>query len=180
MIGCPLLLGERTVGTVRWQREGAYLALEAACPMEPGFIYRLELRFPQESRILGVMLPENGQFRLRKHVSALDEPLSARILRALPGEEAVWPLPFAFSRLVPTEAAALVRDPLFLERCGPQPLAAQEDGLRWLALPLEIGRETPLAPFLTAATPIERQGKNWALFCFDSNGALRPPPPPKA
>ncbi|MEA5038793.1 MAG: hypothetical protein VB086_03030 [Clostridiaceae bacterium] len=175
---CPLTLGERVIGKARWLREGGYLALEASCPMEPGYIYRLELCFQQETKMLGVMLPESGRFRLRKRVPARDEPISARVLRALPGEQPVWPLPFAFSRLTPTEAAALVRDPLFLERCSPRLLAAQEGGLHWVALPLEIGAETPLAPFLTAAAPVETQGKTWALFCFDSDGALRPPPRP--
>lgn len=176
MGACPLLLGEREVGTVRWNREGGYLLLDSVCPMEPGFVYRLEVQFPREAKMLGVMLPDSGRFKLRKRILTPDEPVSARVLRALPGEEPVWPLPFAFSRLTPTDAAEVVRDSLFLQNCGARPLAAREGGVCWIALPIELGKQTSLAPFLTAAVPIEAQGKTWALFCFDRKGELQLPP----
>jgi len=172
---CPLLLGDRVIGAVRWRREGGRLALDAVCPMEPGYIYRVELTFPQTRRLLGVMLPENGRFRLRKSLAAADEPLSARVLRALPGEDRAPPLPFAFSRLAPRETADLVRDPLFLAAAPARVPAAEENGRRWLALPFRLGAETALAPFLCVCAVLERGDACYAVFCADGHGALRPP-----
>ena len=173
---CALLLGDRAVGTVRWRREGALWAVDAACAMEPGYIYRLELYFPSGRRTLGVMLPENGRFRLRKSLSAPDEPRSARVLRARPGEEPLPVLGFPFSRLASWETAALVRDDLFLRLCPDRVAAAEEERLRWLALPLEWGGETALAPFLCLCAAAEAEGRSWALLCADGEGALRLPP----
>ena len=174
---CPLYLGDRAVGTVRWRREGARLELDVSCTMEPGYIYRPELLFSGARRVLGVMLPENGRFRLRKNLAAPDEPCSARILRTLPGEQALPPLPFPFSYLTPWEPAKLVRDELFLRLCPARALAAEENGLRWLMLPFEPEKETPLAPFLCVVAPLRAGGKSWALFCADENVQLCPPPP---
>ena len=38
---CGLYLGRREIGRLHWEQEGGRLRLQASCPCEPGWIYRV-------------------------------------------------------------------------------------------------------------------------------------------
>ena len=98
---CGLYLGRQEVGRLRWERRQSRLWLEAICPYVPEQIYRLVVETETGLRPLGVMLPENGLFVLRREIPAGEAPLRAVLDRSRPGESHLPGLPLAASAFSP-------------------------------------------------------------------------------
>ncbi len=150
MGACGLYLGDRQVGTALWEQTGSRAWLQASCPGEPGWIYRLVLQTDRGEHCLGVMLPEKDRFSLRRAFPAGEVPHRALIDRTLPGESHLPELPLALSAFVPGEEGLL---------------SALWDDTRYLLFPLEIGGRCEPASFLCLTTPLTWEGKTYGVFC---------------
>lgn len=157
MGACALYLGRREVGRLIWERCGERLQLRAACPIEPGWIYRVVLLTDKGEHRLGVMLPEGERFTLNREIPAGEVPHSALIDRTLPGEGHLPGLPLAFSAFSPTGEA-----PGFSEAgvC-----AADWMDTRYFLLRLELGKACILAHYLCLTTVLTHEGREYGIFC---------------
>ena len=64
---CPLYVNGEIAGIVKWSPLDNKITVWAECPFERGYIYRLVLMGEGEERLLlGVMMPKEGRFFLRK------------------------------------------------------------------------------------------------------------------
>ena len=70
MGACGLYLGRREVGRLRWTEKDGRLAVNCTCPYEAGVIYRVVLQTEEGLHRLGVMLPEDQSFALRRELPA--------------------------------------------------------------------------------------------------------------
>ena len=143
---CPLYVNGEIAGIVKWSPLDNKITVWAECPFERGYIYRLVLMGEGEERLLlGVMMPKEGRFFLRKvltekaaEIIFLTSPqlLRGEVIRTLPGETPVVaslpppqepepiPLeippapttPFGIEHLHPVEEIALITD-RFISRC---------------------------------------------------------------
>jgi len=165
---CPLTLEGLPVGRVLWQAEGTHVRVRARCPAEIGFIYRIELAVAGQALSLGVMTPEAGEFSITKAFPLKAWPfpeggaVEARILRSRPGE----PAGHALVRYRPLEPEFFTSDPLLnatLKRQADM-LYTTENGTLKLAFPLEIGGETPMAPFLALTQYMETASGGYGLL----------------
>lgn len=146
---CGCYLGKQQIGTLHWFRDEQQLVLQAACPFEQDFIYRLLLDTGKELIPLGVMMPQESRFVLHKRLPLQLAPVAAYIDRTLPGETHLPGLPLALSAFV------------------------QEDGgLRrgcWmdtelLLLPLQIGGQCSWIHLLCLASVLEQEGRLYAVL----------------
>ena len=144
---CPLYVNGEITGTVKWSPLDNKITVWAECPFERGYIYRLVLMGEGEERLqLGVMMPKEGRFYLRKVLGdkaaeiLLQIPpqlLRAEVIRTLPGETPVVPFtppqpeppepippeippapmpPFGIEQLHALEDVAVITD-RFISRC---------------------------------------------------------------
>ena len=146
---CGLYLGRQEVGRLRWERRQSRLWLEASCPYVPEQIYRLVVETETGLRPLGVMLPENGLF----------------VLRRLPG------LPLAASAFSP----AAEEEPLLLA-CARAGALESADFLdtHYVRFPLELGGACPFAPYFCLAEVLETDAGCWGVFCRKGEGDYQP------
>ena len=174
-----LWLGEKRVGKVRSRKSGRGHVLSAACPAEEGYIYRLALDMAGEDVLVaGVMLPENGEFRLEKEMGghfAPEELRTAFVLRAKPGEYTGFsPLPFPWENLRPFSLSSCPWEESLLGRM----LAKEQAKVCWYqgewyaAVPLEEGKPFPLAPFFRKVTCLAMEGKEYGLVVCDEKGKV--------
>ena len=168
MAQCPLVLDGRAIGQVLWQREGGRVRVRARCPFEAGYIYRVTLWCADEHLPLGVMTPEGGEFVLAKTLARWPFPergaVEARVLRSLPGE----PGGSLLTRYRPVEPGFSTSDRLLNTAIGRQGdvLYSIDNGRLRLAFPLEIGSETPMAPFLAITRYVETEAGGFGLISF--------------
>ena len=183
MYRCALLLGERSIGEVRWSQGEGRVTVWAECPYEKDYIYRVTLYGAGGVSLpLGVMAPEDGRFVVKKSLPAHKGELllhwpggsvRGEITRTLPGETRTPPLPFAFSSMtaLPEDFGGR-RDPL-LCRCARQAASVRylrHDGREYLVFPLETGREMPFTPFFCLVTPVRLDGASYGVLCLDREG----------
>lgn len=162
MGACGLYLGQQEVGKLLWSEQAGRLQVQAACPKEDGWIYRLVLQTETAEQRLGVMMPEGERFALRRELPAGQAPLRALIDRTLPGEAHLPGLPLAFSAFSPTEEPEL----------GEGLLSAWWAETQYFLFPFQPGKPCPQAHFLCLTTPILWKEQSYGLFCRREGGYL--------
>lgn len=168
---CGLYLGRQEVGRLRWERRQSRLWLEASCPYVPEQIYRLVVETETGLRPLGVMLPENGLFVLRREIPAGETPLRAVLDRSRPGESHLPGLPLAASAFSP----AAEEEPLLLA-CARAGALESADFLdtHYVRFPLELGGACPFAPYFCLTEVLETDAGCWGVFCRKGEGDYQP------
>ncbi len=159
MGACGLFLGAEDIGRVTWQTEGSKLQLQADCPFAPGWIYRLVLQTDRGEHRLGVMLPEEDRFILRRELPAGELPHRALIDRTLPGESHLPGLPLALSA--------------FSESRLEGAKSALWQDIEYYLFPLPPGGPCACAPFLCLTTFLEQDKACYGVFCKE-NGVYAP------
>lgn len=149
---CGLYLGQRELGHLTWEQRGQRLLVRASCPCEIGLIYRLVLQTDQGLHRLGVMLPENELFILRREIPAGEVPQRAFIDRTLPEEVHLPGLPLAFSAFSSSEKT-------------PELLSAYWLDTQYLMFRLGFGDKNDFASFFCLVTVIEYDGRQYGVFC---------------
>ena len=155
---CSLFFGDQEFGTISWTQTQSGLHLEARCGGELGMIYRAVLQTEDGFLPLGVMLPSESEFVLKKELPGEKIPICAHIDRTLPGERHLPGLPVAMS------AFAQSAQGLF---------TAYWAGVQYLLIPLEHGKACSAPQFLSIAAPLEYQKNCYGLFC-QKNGRYLP------
>lgn len=154
---CGLYLGRREIGRLHWEQEGGRLRLQASCPCEPGWIYRVVMITDKGELRLGVMLPEAERFMLSRDIPAGQVPYRALIDRTLPGEAHLPGLPLAFSAFIPwTEADGAP---------GPGVCCADWQDVRYVLYPMEYGKPCALTSYLCLTTVVTHEGREYGVFC---------------
>lgn len=165
MGACGLYLGRREVGRLSWENSGGKLRFSASCPAEAGMIYRVILCTESGWQRLGVMLPEDGIFRLNRVFPAESLPRRAFIDRTLPGEAHLPELPLALS--------AFQRENLPCELAEDHVLsAAWWDVTCYLLYPFSSGSVCEAAAWLSISTVIDDGKNSWGVFCFRDGSYL--------
>ena len=146
---CSCYLGAKQIGEMQWKRESQQLMVEVQCPFETGYIYRAILDCQAGELPLGVMLPEHGQFVLRRQMTAVIQPKAVYIDRTLPGEEHLPGLPVAWSAFAGDEHrfSAIWKD------------------TEYILLPLQSGEDHACGHLLCLTTPLEYQGALYGVLC---------------
>lgn len=178
---CKLTLFDFVIGEVGWETGEKNICLHAQCPAEEGYIYRLFLCSADGTRLpLGVMLRQGQQFVLEKSLPVskysglLSEEDACRVevFRALPGECAMTPLPFAYSALQPAVGNQITED-ILLQQC----ISAQGNALyisdytmRYLLFPFTEGGDSSFAPFFFLTTVVETPRGCFGVLCIDPQG----------
>ncbi len=176
----PLLLDGAARGKVRLFDIGSRVRVEASCPFEDGYIYRVVLRGSGASLPLGVMTPQNDAFVLRRELHAARLPageLRAEIDRRLPGQaEPETRLPFAFSDLRPLKEEEPSLDPfiadLFRRAHG---MVADCGGTAYLVHPWEIGEALETSPLFCFLSFFRHGGRGWCALGVSKSGELFAP-----
>jgi len=163
----PIYLCGEKIGTL--QRTGR--GISACCPINEGYIYRLEL-IGEQCMPLGVMMPRGDIFILEKRGEFdLSKWQYAEILRSLPNEAAALPLPFAISHGVPVMQCDFVKDDLLrqcLTRQGSAYTAVYR-GKRYVYFPFDGTKDSPMSAFFFCLTVFDIRNRLYAAFCIDEN-----------
>ena len=163
---CGLYLGKRVLGRLTWESNGTRLRLHADCPCELGWIYRVVLQTETGELPLGVMLPEQERFTLRREIPAEHLPLCAFIDRTLPGEVHLPGLPLAFSAFSESES-------LELGEAIDTFKSAWWRETQYFLFPLEPEAPCGLAHYLSLTTLLEHEGVLYGVFCRE-DGIFKP------
>ena len=164
--------GERAAGTLEVSRQGGYFRFRAACSAECGELLRLAVRSGERIADLGVLAPEEGQWRLDRRYSPAD-------LRALGIGEigACFLRRSAPAGWVPEpEPGKLLSDGLLRRLCAGAAgaLTRREGEAVLLALPLTD--PFPLLPVFCLGTLRRLEGRPYLLFgIFDGKPGMIPP-----
>jgi len=122
-------------------------------------IYRVILCTESGWHRLGVMLPEDGIFRLNRVFPAEHLPHRALIDRTLPEEAHLPELPLALS--------AFCREDLPEDLPETHSLAAAWwDETCYLLYPFSFGADCQAASWLSISTVISDSRGSWGVFCF--------------
>ncbi len=158
---CGLYLGRREVGKLRWTQKDDRLAVVCSCPYEAGMIYRVVLQTDEGLHRLGVMLPEDQNFTLRRELPAGCLPHAAFVDRTLPGEAHLPGLPLAFSAFErdETEERALQYAENSNLLCG------DWMDVRYLLFPLVPGGACCGAVYFCITTPVMHEDVLYGLVC---------------
>ena len=162
---CGLYLGRREVGRLRWDMSGGKLCFFASCPAEPGLIYRVFLCTESGVHRLGVMLPEEDSFHLRRVVAAGLLPRRAIVDRTLPGEAHLPGLPLALSAFSREELPETLPAANGL-------LAAWWDQTCYLLYPFHTGESCESASFFSVSTVISYAGEDYGVFCWENSQCI--------
>ena len=161
-----ILLNGHTVGSASLQN-GTF---QAKCPIDNGYIYRLELvgdgRLP-----LGVMLPQGGDFVLKKSNIPQKDWLHCEALRSLPGEKICPPLPFALSHGESIGDCSFCTDEL-LKNCLIRTQGIKTavwDKVRYIYFPFVLSEESPMAPFFFCLSCFEADSVYYAAIKIEDN-----------
>ena len=128
-------------------------------------IYRVLICTESGWHRLGVMLPEDGIFRLNRAFPAEHLPHRALIDRTLPGEAHLPELPLALS--------AFQRENLPHEMAEVNGLfAAWWDETCYLLYPFSPGSVCEAVPWFTISTVIHDGKDSWGVFCFRDGNCL--------
>lgn len=151
----PLYLNQKQVGWVDISGDGE---LEASCEGD-GYIYRLY----DGGKNLGVMLPKDGRFILKKACQNLSR--NFELMRFLPGESIAHPLPFPLSQGDEAHDFSFISDELLLSclKDAGGCRTAFFDGSHYIYFPFSSG-ENPMAPFFFALTLFETSEGLFAAF----------------
>lgn len=147
---CGLYLGKSQVGTLSWEQKGFRLTLQARCPCELGWIYRVVLQTEKGLQPLGVMVPEEGFFTLRRELLQEETPQCGFIDRGMPGESHLPGLPLAFSAFTSGQEGLLRGHWMDTE---------------YLLLPLRPGEACAAPHLLCLATLTAHGGDLYGAFC---------------
>ena len=182
---CGLFLNGREVGRVDWHTENGRVLVQARCPFEERYIYRVCIRGESGDALkLGVMAPQNGSFVVCRSIPQYSAGplrergaagLRAEIVRTLPGQELKGPFPFSLCALEQMPADCGEHWELLLRQC-----AQKACGLRYkkwgdteyLVFPLQEGREMAFAPFFCLVTPIALEGEMCGVLCVNREGEI--------
>ena len=158
---CELALEGRSIGLVSWRQKGERMSFAAQCPIEDGYIYRVQLYRSGKALNLGVMMPEGQHFELKRSLPMrqclwLQDGIEARIVRSLPGQEPAMEAYGPLDHYRPIEPAFTTGD------AGIDAAIARQSGIVYmrdgqavnLAYPLALGKETPFAPYLSASSSV--------------------------
>ena len=158
---CGLYLGRREVGRVHWTSTGDRLTVVCSCPYEAGMIYRVILQTDGALHRLGVMLPEDQNFVLRRELPAGSMPHAAFVDRTLPGEAHLPGLPLAFSAFEQDTSEENVLE------CAVAGTLLCGDWIhtRYLLFPLMPGESCCVASLLCIATPLLYNGALYGVIC---------------
>ncbi len=156
MNGCDLYLGEKQIGRATWRQVGDRCLLQAECPCEPGWIYRLVLKTEQGEQRLGVMLPKGERFVLCREMAAGQVPLTAYVDRTLPGETHLPGLPLALSAFQPDKEEAF---------CGAELTSAVWMEVKYLLYPLSIGQACAYASCFCLTSVLTDNEQTYGVFC---------------
>ncbi len=158
---CGLYLGRREVGRFRWTQVGDRIMTECSCPFEAGMIYRVVLQTDGGLHRLGVMLPEDQNFTLRRELPAGSLPQRAHVDRTMPGEAHLPGLPLAFSAFVQDKE----EEDMLGCTLGGQLLCGDWMNVRYLLFPLSPGDSCCVPQLLCIADLLEHEGKQYGLVC---------------
>ena len=146
---CGCYLGGKQIGEMQWKKDGQQLMTEMQCPFEAGYIYRAILEHQAGELPLGVMLPEHGQFVLRRQIATTIQPKAVYIDRTLPGEEHLPGLPVAWSAFAGDEHS----------------ISAIWKDIEYIIIPLQADKDHACGHLLCLATPLEHQGALYGILC---------------
>ena len=161
MGACGLYLGRREVGRLCWTEKDGRLAVNCTCPYEAGMIYRVVLQTEEGLHRLGVMLPEDQGFALRRELPAGCLPHAAFVDRTLPGEAHLPGLPLAFSAFERDEA----EENLLQRSENVQILCGDWMDVRYLLFPMPPGGACCGATYFCITTPVKLEGILYGLVC---------------
>jgi len=158
---CGLYLGRREVGELAWHGQNGRLTAVCSCPFEAGMIYRVVLQTDRGVHRLGVMLPEDQRFTLRRELPAGMLPQSAHVDRTMPGEAHLPGLPLAFSAFSKDEEEEEALE------CTVKGQLLRGDWMdaRFLLFPLPLGGQCCAPQLLCIATLLELEGRPYGLVC---------------
>ena len=145
--------------------------LKAACPMESGYIYRLEL-IGKTNLSLGVMIPKDNRFVLEKHGDFFENDWKyAEISRCKVGDSVAFPLPFALSHGSSAVSLDFVTDKLLKDCLSLQKsvFTAVFHGTRFVYFPFDTSCQSSMAPFFFCLTVFDTPRGLFAAFCIDEN-----------
>lgn len=151
MDSCNLFLGRDRVGELCWEQGRDRTKLFGSCPLEEGWIYRVAIKMESRTEALGVMLPENGRFVIRREILSLEKPQIAFIDRSRPGEAHLPGLPLAFSAFS-------------VDREIPGLLSADWMDERFFLYLWQPGTACDCSPFFCLSRIIEAGGRLYGAF----------------
>ena len=156
-----ILLNGRAIGEAQLDNG----ILQAKCPMDSRYIYRLEL-VGAEVVPLGVMIPAEGAFTLRKSGITQAGLRYCEIKRCLPGESVASPLPFALSQGEDIGSLDFCTDELLRDclRATKGVKSALYLNVRYVYFPLLTDAPCAMAPFFFWMTSFESKGKLYAAI----------------
>ena len=163
----PIYLCGEEIGYIERTSSG----IKGTCPMEAGYIYRLEL-VGKITMSLGVMMPASNCFALEKSgVFTLSDWEYAEVLRSKAGETVTAPLPFALSHGKKTENFDFTKD-ICLKEC----LAKHEEiytaiyhGRRFVYFPFDATAQRCMSAFFFCLSVFNSPKGLYAAFCIDEN-----------
>lgn len=172
-------------GAGEYKIKDGLLHIYAQCPEERGYIYRLSFTSETgQSHIAGVMLPNKGKFVISKASYSFNRKLwecsaiRASVIRSIPGESRMLPLPFNYSALHPLNDRSIIADKSFAEIIGCDMLFTEYEGLLYLFFPIVPGAECRYSSVFCITTPIFYKGSVFGALVY-SQGKLSPIPTPR-
>lgn len=175
---CGLTMNGREIGTLKWEKLKDAFSVICQCPLEQGVIYKVTIIKGTQQLPLGVMMPENGMFTIKKVIPAYKAkgafpPDGGIIYRFLPGENAISGMSFSKSQLSHVGEGYFISD-LLLRNVAKQAkcLYTNEHEGYLLMMPLRYGAESPLAPFFCLGQIVDNEGECFLTFKLDKNGIL--------
>lgn len=157
-------------GRLTLREEGTLVQVQAARPNDGRGLYKVWLQGPGGRLLLGTLVPEQGELRLRR-----------RLRRGELERQGCWPvtggetvLAFAFERgtwLQEERPERLVKDVVLRQALrGQTMLLRRGEGGFWLAAPFDTRRPFPLTPLFCLAKSERVEGRSHVVFFFDREG----------
>lgn len=179
----PLFLEQRKIGTITGSENGKQIDWTASCPLEEGWIYRVYLGREDEPKAgyLGIMMPEDRKFVLRKSLAKSKCPAAADrgiVIRHRPGEPEpeviaasqpgpdLKPLPFPVSALEPVPDRESFVCQRFRACSGKY---AAWEGRQYFLVPGQPGEELAAAAFFCLLRWIPWEDSGWWVLCTDTD-----------
>ena len=139
------------IGTATITREGLYCTVDCRCRIPSEEVLRAYVDRENGPLCLGVLVPEEGQLRLRRRFAKSGFPSDPSVV-TVAGREGTW-------RSWSGELAGVPIGEGLTRTAG---------GVRQVAVPWEPDRTEAYLPFLRHCTPVEIQGRRYLLVEPDS------------
>ena len=168
----PIMDGDEAQGTLEVSPQGGYLRFRAACRAQGGELLRLGVRSGEKEADLGILVPEEGRWRLDRRFSPAAlrslgiETLNACFLRRR--APAGW--------LPEPEPGRLFGDAILRRLCAGLSGALTCRERRGLQLALPLTEPFPLLPAFCLGSLRQLEGRPYLVFCiFDGKPGMISP-----